>query len=147
MQCHGPTNLNCTLCVNNFYKWTTATVCSNFCPIGQFQQNISAPYPDNETMCGNCDVRCIACLGYNNNCSSCTIFPATNYAFLYTFFTSNATCMTVCPVSTDNLTTKGFYGSIGRIGTGSSPTMICQSCPGGCSNCNINNVLNTASFP
>lgn len=47
MQCFGPSNFNCTLCVNYFYKWTNNTVCSSLCPIGQFQLNISATYPDN----------------------------------------------------------------------------------------------------
>lgn len=47
MKCFGPSNQNCTMCVNNFYKWTNATVCSSQCPTGQFQQNISASYPDN----------------------------------------------------------------------------------------------------
>jgi hypothetical protein len=47
IKCFGPSNLNCTLCANNYYKWTNATVCSSLCPIGQFQLNISASYPDN----------------------------------------------------------------------------------------------------
>lgn len=139
MQCFGPSNFNCTLCVNYYYKWTNATVCSSLCPIGQFQLNISAPYPDNETKCANCDVRCIACVGYNNNCTQCKSFTDPNYAFLYTYYFQNSTCLNVCPNSTNQTAVKGYYGSIA--------TMICYSCPGGCSDCNINLVMDTTNYP
>lgn len=132
MKCTGPTNFECSLCVNHYFKWTNDTVCESYCPVGQFQQNISTTYPNNETTCANCDVKCISCQGYNNNCSACTVFPNANYAFLYTYVVYNATCMTTCPSSSTPLTTKGFYGSIG--------SMICYACPGGCSNCNIDYV-------
>lgn len=45
--CFGPSNFNCTQCVNNYYKWTTASVCESYCPTGQYQLNISTSYPDN----------------------------------------------------------------------------------------------------
>lgn len=45
--------------------------------------------------------------------------------------------MTTCPTSTNPLTAKGFYGSIG--------TMVCYACPGQCSNCNIDYVI--ANYP
>ena len=139
MKCFGPINTNCTACINHYYLWTNATVCSSLCPTGQYQLNISAPYPDNETKCGNCDVHCIACIGYNNNCTSCQPFSSANYAFLFTYQPLNATCMTTCPVSTSTLTTKGYYGSIS--------TMVCYPCPNQCSNCNINLVMDTALYP
>jgi len=47
MTCYGPTNTQCTTCVNLYYKWTNADTCESYCPIGQFQQNISATYPTN----------------------------------------------------------------------------------------------------
>jgi len=77
-------------------------------------------------------VKCISCEGYNNNCSACTIFPNSNFAFLYSYVIYNSTCMTTCPSSSNPLTEKGFYGSIG--------SMTCYACPGGCSNCNIDYV-------
>lgn len=90
-------------------------------------------------MCGNCDPHCVACVGFNNNCTSCQAFPTTYYAFLYTYYTQNSTCMTSCPASNNNLTTKGYYGSIA--------TMICYPCPGQCSSCNIDKVMDTTNFP
>jgi proprotein convertase subtilisin/kexin type 5 len=139
MKCFGPSNLNCTLCVNHYYKWTNATVCSSMCPTGQYQMNISAPYPNNETMCANCDNHCVACIGWSLNCTSCQSFSTTYYAFLYTYYLQNSTCMTTCPTSTNQLTTKGYYGSIA--------TMICYPCPSQCSDCNINLVMDTTNYP
>jgi hypothetical protein len=138
MKCTGPTNFACSLCVNNYYKWTNDTVCESYCPVGQFQQNISTSYPNNETTCANCNVKCISCEGYNNNCSACTVFPNANYAFLYTYVTYNATCMTTCPASASPLTQKGYYGSIG--------SMTCYACPGGCSNCNIDYTVSQYTY-
>jgi hypothetical protein len=47
MKCFGPSNVECTACVNLFYLWTNDTVCTSTCPIGQYQLNINASYPDN----------------------------------------------------------------------------------------------------
>jgi len=132
MLCFGPSNFNCTLCIDNYFLWTNGPVCESYCPTGQFQLNISASYPSNVTMCGNCNYLCIACIGYNNNCTSCQIFPSVNHSFLYSYVQSNSTCMTTCPTSSSPLTAKGYYGSIS--------TMVCYACPGQCSNCNINYV-------
>lgn len=84
-------------------------------------------------------MHCIACVGYNNNCSSCKPFTSVNYAFLFTYQLYNATCMTTCPTSTSTLTTKGYYGSIS--------TMICYPCPNQCSNCNLDLVMDTVLYP
>jgi len=46
LKCSGPSNWNCSQCVNLYYKWTNASVCESFCPEGQFQL-ISSSYPDN----------------------------------------------------------------------------------------------------
>lgn len=46
MTCFGPTNSQCNSCVNLFYKWTNATVCDSYCPVGQYQQK-GAAYPTN----------------------------------------------------------------------------------------------------
>lgn len=139
MKCFGPTNGNCTQCVNHYYLWTTATVCSSTCPTGQFQLNISASYPDNETKCGNCNTNCIACVGYSSNCTSCQQFPNSNYGFLFTYQSFNSTCLPSCPTSSSPLTAKGYYGSIN--------SMKCYPCPNQCSNCNIGLTMNTTAFP
>lgn len=46
----------------------------------------------------------------------------------------NASCLVTCPASSSPLTQKGYYGSIG--------SMTCYPCPGGCSNCNIDYLIN-----
>ncbi len=139
MKCFGPSNRQCTQCINHYFLWTNDTVCSSLCPTGQYQLNISAAYPINETKCGNCDIRCIACIGYDNNCTSCKVFPNANFAFLWTHAPANLTCLNSCPVSPTPLTVKGYYGSIG--------SMVCYPCPGQCSNCNIDLVMNITFFP
>ena len=138
IKCTGPTNFECSECRNHYYKWTNATVCESYCPTGQYQLNITTVQPDNETKCANCDPKCISCEGYDYNCSRCTIFPNSNYAFLYTYVLYNTTCMVNCLNSTDPLTEKGFYGSIG--------TMTCHPCPGGCSRCNIDYLISQYSY-
>lgn len=47
LKCSGPSNFNCSLCVNLYYKWTNATVCEDYCPEGQFQLTLTSSYPDN----------------------------------------------------------------------------------------------------
>ena len=124
MKCFGPTNFQCTSCVNRYYKWTNASTCESYCPIGQYQRDIDgSSYPTNETTCANCDAKCQNCKGYSTNCSLCVVFPNANYAFLYNYVLYNSTCMATCP-SASALSPKGYYGSIG--------SMQCHPCPGGC---------------
>lgn len=40
MTCYGPTNFQCTSCVNHYYKWTNSNTCENYCPIGQYKRDI-----------------------------------------------------------------------------------------------------------
>lgn len=47
--------------------------------------------------------------------------------------------MYTCPTSTNQTAVKGYYGSIA--------TMTCYACPGGCSDCNINLVVDTTNYP
>lgn len=47
--------------------------------------------------------------------------------------------MYTCPTSTNQTAVKGYYGSIA--------TMTCYTCPGGCSDCNINQVIDTTNYP
>jgi hypothetical protein len=51
----------------------------------------------------------------------------------------NSTCLTTCATSSNQLTAKGYYGSIA--------TMICYACPGQCSDCNIDQVRDLTNYP
>jgi len=136
MICNGPSNYNCSVCVNYYWKWTNATVCESYCPLGQFKMNLVGTYPDSQTKCALCDSKCVSCIGYNNNCTSCQgsggtcNFTVSMAGYLYTYGILNMTCLSSCPTSSTPLTTKGYYGSVS--------TMTCYVCPGYCSNCNIN---------
>lgn len=49
MKCYGPSNFNCTMCVNNYYKWVQIDVCESYCPESQYKLDYSGtvPYPRN----------------------------------------------------------------------------------------------------
>jgi hypothetical protein len=113
---------------------TPLNVCEQYCPLGQYRllNDTNYTYAVRVTQCGACDWKCISCEVWRDNCTSCTLFPGSNYAFLFSYAIGNSTCLTTCPTSTAPLTQRGYYGSIN--------TMICYPCPGGCSNCNIDKV-------
>lgn len=47
--CTGPTNLQCTHCADNFFKWTTMSYCTANCPDGEFRGYLVLPAPRNLT--------------------------------------------------------------------------------------------------
>lgn len=141
IQCYGPTNYECYKCTDTYYLWkstadrtTNLTICEKYCQAGQYRLTADTNYTVavRNTECGACDWKCLTCEVWRDNCTSCTIFPTANYAFLFAYSVQNSTCLTTCPTSSTPLTQRGYYGSIS--------TMICYPCPGGCSNCNINKV-------
>jgi hypothetical protein len=128
--CTGPTNLDCSACVDNYFKWTTQTYCTPDCPDGEFQGYLVLPAPRNITECVKCNTNCLQCIWQAYNCSVCVgPYDAANSAYLYRNSTSLSTCVKPCPASTSNLTIIGFYGSV--------VTMTCMLCPSPCSNCDL----------
>jgi hypothetical protein len=76
LTCYGPLNSNCTACANFtsivagvtkitlFYKSLTGDICNSSCPMGQFNNPLSA----NPNNCIMCDLSCIACKTTSTTC-------------------------------------------------------------------------------
>ena len=41
VKCYGPSNTNCTECVNGYFKLTSSDTCAESCPTGEFEDHFN----------------------------------------------------------------------------------------------------------
>ena len=111
--CNGPAISQCDTCKNatnltTFYKVINATVCSQFCPRGQFIDS-SILY-----LCIACAPQCVTCSMHADNCTQID-----GCARGYYYYTLNTSCIATCP--------DGYFANV--------LTSTCDLCIPGCITC------------